>query len=193
MKEFKQPDISAPRFRPRVHNILEKEFFDSFKKKFSRYKNLENSVLKNIIKTYNKTLFNTVIETRDGIQLPESLGWLFIGTCQTSKKKNVDFGKSLKYGVTVTNNNLGTDGKLAKIFYSNSANKHKIKNREFWGFTACREFKRSVAKSYPENWNMYLVVEPKLQIKTQYSKTVYKNMLKTKTLHALKNYNEFDI
>ena len=40
---------------------------------------------------------------------------------------------------------------------------------------------------------MYLVIEPKLQIKTQYSKTVYKNMIKTKTLHALKNYNEFDI
>ena len=64
------------------------------------------------IKTYNKILFNTVIDTRDGIQLPESLGWLFIGTCQTSKKKNIDFNKSSKYGVIITNSNLGTDGKL---------------------------------------------------------------------------------
>jgi hypothetical protein len=31
-----------------------------------------------------------------------------------------------------------------------------MKNREFWGFTASREFKRTVAKSYPENWNMYV-------------------------------------
>jgi len=193
MKEFNQPNLKAPRFRPKVYNVLEKEFFDSFKKKFPRYSNLDNSVLKNIIKTYNKILFNTVIDTRDGIQLPESLGWLFIGTCQTSKKKNIDFNKSSKYGVIITNSNLGTDGKLAKIFYSNSANRHKIKNREFWGFTACREFKRAVAKSYSENWNMYLVLEPKLQIKAQYNKTVYKNILKTKTQYALKNYNEFDI
>jgi NAD-dependent DNA ligase len=39
-------------------------------------------------------------------------------------------------------------GKLAKIFFTNYAPKHKMKNREFWGFTACREFKRAVATSY---------------------------------------------
>jgi len=159
MREFKKPDVTAPRFRPAVYNVLNKEFFKSFKKKYSKYKDLDNSNLRNIIKKFNYAVYNKVIDVRDGVQLPESIGWLFIGTCQQSKKQNINYAKSLKYGVSVSNNNWETDGKLAKIFFTNHAPKHKIKNREFWGFTACRNFKRSVAKTYPENWNMYIVVD----------------------------------
>lgn len=193
MKEFKKPDVKAPRFRPEVYNVLNKEFFEKFKEKYPKYKGIDNVLLKSIIKKYNNTLFQTVIEKRDGIQLPETIGWLFIGTCQQSKKQNVDFAKSHKYGVTVTNNNWETDGKLAKIFFTSYAPKHKMKNREFWGFTACRDFKRSVAKAYPENWNMYLVVEPKAKIKLAYDKAKYKDYKATETKRALENYNEFEL
>jgi hypothetical protein len=193
MKEFKKPDVKAPRFRPEVHNVLNKEFFEKFKEKYPKYKGIDNTLLKSIIKTYNNTLYQTVIEKRDGIQLPETIGWLFIGTCEQSKKQNVDFAKSHKYGVTVTNNNWETDGKLAKIFFTSYAPKHKMKNREFWGFTACRDFKRSVAKAYPENWNMYLVVEPTAKIKLAYNKAKYKDYKATETIRALENYNDFDL
>ena len=57
-----------------------------------------------------------MIDKRDGVQLPETIGWLFIGTCEQSKKKNIDFAKSVKYGMIVSNKNWETDGKLAKIF-----------------------------------------------------------------------------
>jgi hypothetical protein len=30
MREFKKPDVTAPRFRPAVYNVLNKEFFESF-------------------------------------------------------------------------------------------------------------------------------------------------------------------
>jgi len=193
MKEFKKPDVKAPRFRPEVHNVLNKEFFEKFKEKYPKYKGIDNTLLKSIIKTYNNTLYQTVIEKRDGIQLPETIGWLFIGTCEQSKKQNVDFAKSHKYGVTVTNNNWETDGKLAKIFFTSYAPKHKMKNREFWGFTACRDFKRSVAKAYPENWNMYLVVEPTAKIKLAYNKAKYKDYKAIETMRALENYNDFDL
>ena len=86
MKEFKKPDVKAPRFRPEVYNVLNKEFFDLFRKKYPKYKDLDNDSLKRVIKTFNKLIYQTVIDTRDGVQLPESLGWLFIGTCQQSKK-----------------------------------------------------------------------------------------------------------
>lgn len=193
MREFKKPDVKAPRFRPEVHNVLNKEFFEKFKEKYPKYKDVDNALLKKIIKTYNNTLYQTVIDKRDGIQLPETIGWLFIGTCEQSKKENIDFAKSHKYGVTVTNKNWETDGKLAKIFFTSYAPKHKMKNREFWGFTACREFKRSVAKTYPENWNMYVVVTPNAKIKLAYTKAVYKNYKANETLKALENYNEFDL
>ena len=193
MREFKKPDVTAPRFRPAVYNILNKEFFESFKKKYSKYKYLDNLDLKNIIKKFNYAVYNKVIDVRDGIQLPESIGWLFIGTCQQSKKQNVNYAKSLKYGVSVSNNNWETDGKLAKIFFTNHAPKHKIKNREFWGFTACRNFKRSVAKTYPENWNMYIVVDATKKLNLTYSNAVYRDRKNKETELALKQYNDSDL
>jgi hypothetical protein len=193
MKEFNKPDIKASRYRPEVSTILNKEFFENFKKTHPKYKNLDDKMLRKVIKRFNQVLYQKVIDIRDGVQLPEQIGWLFIGTCQQSKKDNIDYAKSKKYGVKVTNNNWDTDGKLAKIFFTNYAPKHKMKNREFWGFTACREFKRAVSRSYPENWNMYLQVLSKAKIDKVYNSAVYKDYLNKVSNNALKSYNEFDI
>jgi len=193
MKEFKKPDVTAPRFRPSVYNVMNKLFFESFRERYPKYKHLDNSQLKNIAKVFNQTMYQAVIDNRDGIQIPEQIGWLFIGTCEQSKKQNIDFAKSKQYGVTVSNNNWATDGKLAKIFFSNFAPKHRIRNREYWLFVACRDFKRSVAKNYPENWNMYLTVDATKQARIAYSKHVYKDIKNRETTKALETYNEFDI
>ena len=193
MDGFKKPDVKAPRFRPDVHHVLNKEFFEMFKKKYSKYKDIDKQLLKTIIRKFNNAVYNTVIEKRDGVQLPEQIGWIFIGTCQESKKKNIDFVKSNKYGVTVTNKNWDTDGKLAKIFFTNHAPKHKMKNREFWTFVACREFKRKVSKTYPENWNMYVVVDPTAKLRQTYQKAIFKQTIAEKTKRELKTYNEFDL
>jgi len=193
MKEFKKPDVTAPRFRPVVYNVLNKEFFKKFKQRYPKYKNLIDSEIRNIIKKFNTLVYQNVIEKRDGIQLPNQVGWLFIGSCQESKKRNINFAKSLKYGVTVTNNNFDTDGKLAKIFFTNFAPKHKMKNREFWSFVACREFKRSVAKNYCDNWNMYMAIDSTKKLNTAYNKEYFKDKIKKETEKALINYNEFDI
>jgi hypothetical protein len=193
MKEFKKPNVKASRYRPEVITLLNKEFFENFKKAYPKYKNLDNKLLRKIIKRFNQIVYQTVIDTRDGVQLPEQLGWLFIGTCQRSKKDNIDYAKSKKYGVKVTNNNWETDGKLAKIFFTNYAPKHKMKNREFWGFTACREFKRSVAKTYPENWNIYVPVLSKAKIDKVYNSIMYKDYLNKVEKTTLKTYNEFEL
>jgi hypothetical protein len=188
MKEFKKPDLSAPRFRPKQRIFLTKKFFKLFKKKYPKYKNIDNAVIKKIIKKFNQTVYQTVIDNRDGVQLPEQIGWLFIGTCQQSKKENIDYSKSLKYGMRVTNKNWDSDGKLAKIFFSNYAPKHKIKNREFWSFVACREFKRSVAKHYPENWQMYIEADPQTKLQYTYRRSLYKDLKlknKEKEIHKL--------
>ena len=193
MKEFKKPDVKAPRFRPEVHNILNKEFFKMFKEKYPKYKTVDDAVLKAIVKKFNTTVYQTVIDKRDGVQLPETIGWLFIGTCEQSKKKNIDFAKSVKYGMIVSNKNWETDGKLAKIFFTSHAPRHKMKNKEFWSFVACREFKRSVAKTYPENWNMYVAVDPTAKLRLTYQKVIKKQLAIKKQNADLKTYNEFDI
>lgn len=193
MREFKKPNLNASRYRPEMHSVLNKKFFDNFKKKHAKYKEYTNVELRKIIKAFNKMVYSTVIEKRDGVQLPETIGWLFIGTCQKSKKANIDYAKSNKYGLTVTNNNFDTDGKLAKIFFTSHAPKHKMKNREFWSFVACREFKRAVSKNYPENWNMYVVVDATTKLRQIYQKTVARNIAVNKENQALKSYNEFEL
>ena len=193
MKEIKKPNVKGPRYRPEVKQIMNKEFFDSFRQRYPKYSNLTDADLKKIGKYFNKLVYQTVIDTRDGVQLPESIGWLFIGTCQQSKKNNIDFAKSHQYGVTVSNKNWATDGKLAKIFYTNHAPKIRMKNREFWKFIACREFKRAVAKTYPENWQMYVVADPKIKIEHAYSLSRYKEFKAKQTTKALETYNEFDL
>jgi len=87
MREFKKPDVKAPRFRPEIKNVLDKEFFKVFKDKHTKYKDLDESTIRLIIKKFNQLVYQTVIDTRDGVQLPEQIGWLFIGTCEQSKKK----------------------------------------------------------------------------------------------------------
>jgi len=193
MEAFNTPNLQAPRFRAETYQVLNKEFFDRFREKYPKYKNLKDKELRSIIKSFNRRVYETVIDKRNGVELPESLGRLFIGTCQASKKKNIDFAKSIKYGVKVSNKNWDSDGKLAKIFFTNGTLKHKIKNREFWGFTACREFKRAVAKTYPENWNNYIVVDPQQKLKLAHSKKVANEIRLKKQEHALKDYNEFDL
>jgi hypothetical protein len=193
MKEFNNPDVKGARFRPDVFNVFNPKLVKEFKKRYPKYKDLDYKLLKEVMRKFNNAVFQGVIDTRDGIQLPEQLGWLFIGTCQQSKKTNVDFAKSKKYGVTITNKNWETDGKLAKIFFTNYAPKHRMRNREYWGFTACRDFKRTVAKTYPENWNTYIVVDATQRLKLAYSKAVYNEIKLKETTKALENYNEFDL
>jgi len=193
MNGFKAPDLNAPRFRPAVYNAMNEDFFNRFRKKHPKYKNLRDPELRRILKTFNTVLYETVVDYRDGVKLPHNIGWLFVGSCKGSKKKNVDYAKSNKYGVLVTNKNWDSDGRLAKIIFTSYAPKYKMKNREYWGFIACRDFKRLVAKTYPENWNMYRAIDPTKKIKELYSKQYYKDLLKKQTNEALKDYNEFDL
>jgi hypothetical protein len=193
MNEFKGPDVKAPRFRQKVVRVTDKDFFDRLRKKHAKCKELNNASILSIIKKFNESLYETVIDNRDGVELPEGLGTIFIATCKNAKSKNIDFGKSKKYGVAVTNNNWETDGKLAKIFYTSYASKYKFTFRECWGFVACRNFKRSVAKNYPENWTMYVEVSPDRKLRSIYTTNVLKHIRKKKLDVDLTNYNEFDL
>jgi len=192
-KEYKQADLKAPRFRQESVNIADRAFIKVLKDKYPKYKDLSETTVKKIIKTFNETLWKEVIETRDGVQLPEGLGVIFIGTCQSPMRQNIDFAKSQKYGMTVTNKNWETDGKLAKIFYTSFSSKIKFVNRECWSFTPCRNFKRAVAKSYPENWNMYIRIDANAKMRKTYDKHRFRDMAQATLNKNLKDYNEFDL
>ena len=82
----------------------------------------------------------------------------------------MDYSLSRQYGKVLQNRNWETDGKIAKIFYTNLSTKYRFKNRELWQFKAVRQFKRSVAKTYPKQWNKYIVMESKKRVADMYKK-----------------------
>jgi len=182
---FKKPDLNAPRFREKKLGLLNKKTIKEFKTKYPLYEEIDNGKLKEIIKLYNKALWNGVIKFRDGVELPNSLGYLFIGTCSASKTINTNYKLSNQYGKVLQNKNWETDGNLGKIFYTNWSTKYRFKNRELWRFVACRTFKRAVAQEYPLNWTKYVTMKNKYRVAHLYDNT-------EQSKEALKNYNEFE-
>ena len=186
INNFKKPDLNAPRFRFKRKAFLNKNIIKEFKQQHPVYKNIDSDTLKKIIKIFNEKLWQGVIDNRDGVELPKSLGYIFIGTCPPSKSVNTNYQLSKQYGKVLQNQNWETDGNIGKIFYTNWPAKYKFKNRELWRFEAVRKFKRSVAKSYPENWNRYVFMKNKNKVAQLYDNQKINNI-------DLSNYNEFEI
>jgi len=195
MREFKKPNLKAPRYRPKIYNVLNSDLLNQFKEKYPKYDKLDYSTFKKIIRESSKKIWESVVEYRDGVELPEGLGYLFVGTCisNNSKTENINYGKSIKYGLKVTNNNLDSDGTLAKIFYTNYPVKYKVLDREIWVFLPCRNFKRYVSKTYADNWNRYIKMENKMKVSNLYTINFMKDLQQRADNEKIKDYNEFDI
>ena len=168
ISNFKAPNLKGPRYREKVLGLLNINLINEFKEKYPIYNNIDKDKLKNIIKLYNKKLWEEVINNRSGVELPDSLGYLFIGTSPSAKGVNTNYALSKQYGKVLQNMNLDTDGKLAKIFYTNLSTKYRFKNRELWQFKAVRQFKRTVAEVYPKQWNKYIVMESRTRVAEMY-------------------------
>jgi len=156
MSTFKKPDLSAPRFRPKSKNILNKALYIAFIEKYPNYKGLSPKVFKDIILKYNGSIRKAVISNRDGVKLPESLGYILIAKCDKPKGDNTDFVASAKYGKKVNHANWDSDNYLAKICYTNYSVKYRFSDRELWSFKAVKQFRTSVAESFPELYNKYI-------------------------------------
>ena len=188
---FKKPNLTAPRFRETRIGILGKDLYCSFRKKYPQYKDIPDTELKEIITTFNELLWKSVIENRDGSEFPEGLGFIFIGSCEPPKKFNNDIKSSIEHGVPIKHRNFGSDNFLAKIFYTNYANKYKFQHREIWKFKPIRQFKRAVSKEYAENWKKYLQIDNFANVSR-----IFGNRKAPLLLDVIKdiipdNYNEF--
>ena len=191
-KEFKKPDLKAPRYRPKKLNFTNVEFYERFIQDNPKYSSLTIKEFKNIIKQFNGKIWETVVKERDGVQLPEQLGYIFIGSCPRMKS-NIDFKKSEHYGVVLQNQNWESDQYIAKIFYTNFETKYRFKNHELWGFKGVRDFTRTVGQVYPKEWKKYLQVDNKLKISRLFRKQKFKQSKIEETKEFLKTYDEFNL
>jgi hypothetical protein len=192
-KAYKKPDLNAPRFRPKKLNLTNVEFYNKFIEDNPKSDTITIQQFKDIIKTFNGKIWEKVVEERDGVQLPEQLGYLFIGTCPRKVSENIDYKKSEHYGVRLQNQNFESDQYVAKIFYTNFETKYRFRNHELWGFTGVRDFKRTVAKVYPKEWKKYIQVDNKLKISRLFRIQKFKHFKVQETAELLKQYDEFNL
>jgi len=193
VKQARKPDLTAPRFRLSVYNTVNKDCYEHIRKEVPELKGLSDKQIKSFLTDCNGLIWESVIELRDGIELPEQLGTVFIGTCQPKVRKNVDFKKTLEYLQVIQHRNWESDNYIAKIFYTNYSSKYRFKHHELWGFTPIRQFKRAVAKTFPENWKRYMQIDHTLKISALYRKQKAKEYFKKKTQEDLQTYNELEI
>lgn len=192
---FKKPDLNAPRFRPKVLSLLNRELYDKFIAKYPKYQGISCEEFKNIIDSFNRKIYRTAIDNRDGIELPESLGYIFIGSCEPPKRKrnNINFGLSIKHNTRVMNRNLGSDSFLCKIFYTNCTSKYRFLHREIWQFEPSKEFSKKTSESYRINWKNYIQVENNRKISSLYKNRQMKDWVRTKKNDTPEEYNEFQM
>lgn len=188
-----KPDLNAPRFRKMTDGTLNADFIKMLKEKVPSSVNLSNQQIKSIVSKFNENMWKSVIDKRDGVELPEQIGHLFIGTCPPPKKRNIDFKASEDYLETIQHRNYESDQFLAKIFFTTFGSKYRFKNHELWAFDATREFSRTVSTTYPENWKRYLQVDPKVKISNIYKSNSYKLDKKDQEQELIKYYDEFDL
>jgi hypothetical protein len=192
MRIFNPPNKKGPRFRASRHRFLTDKFFDEFKKKHPEYPNLTRVEFTAIIDTFNEKLWMGVIENRDGVEFPEGLGYVFVGSCKSPNKLNIDFKKSTELGQCVVNRNLSSDGYLAKIFYTNFASKYHYTHRKLWSFKASRKFKLKLSEVYREEWPKYIVVDNFAKV-SSFFKHQSRKFKVSKKMEYSKDYNEFDL
>ncbi len=192
-KAYKKPDLNAPRYRPTKLNLTNVEFYNKFIEDNPKYSNITIDQFKDVIKTFNGMIWDTAVKERDGVQLPEQLGYIFIGSCPKKKGDNTNYKKSEEYGIKVQNQNWESDQYTAKIFYTNFETKYRFKNHELWGFKGVRDFTRTVAKTYPLEWKKYVQVDNKLKISRLFRMEKFKQFKTEETAELLKNYDEFNL
>jgi hypothetical protein len=185
---FNAPNVKAPRFRvgyeiPRLAD---------FRKQYPEYKNMSKKQMNDILRMFGEMIWEGVINHRDGIDLPERMGVIFVTAIKVKKPTIVNYALSAKCGKKIYSNNLKTDGHIAKISFNNADARYNYVFKDFWGFTGNKKFKTSVSSVFPEKYMIYHTDNRRGLIEFNKKKQDRKERAISKSNKALENYNEFE-
>ena len=156
---FKQPNRKAPRFRNKVKRALDQDFFVKLTKMYPDLAISKQDVRK-ILNTFHSICIDIVAETRDGLELPDQLGFILLGKFKTQEFWKGDVQKSLFYNTKIDPLNWEQIEWICKIFYSNFASKYRFKNASLWAFEAARPMKKKASKAFSKNPHKYIFADP---------------------------------
>lgn len=192
MKDAIKVNLKGPRYRPPRFNTTSAEMLGEISA-HSDCLVKDVKKIRDIIVAANRAISKTVIDFRDGIELPDQLGYMFLGTCQPKVRKNVDYKVTKEYLKVIQHRNWESDNYLAKIFYTNYETKYGFKFHEVWAFAACRDFTREVGRTYPENWKKYIQVDHTLKVSKLYRRYMGDVRREAIDKERLESYNPLEL
>jgi len=188
---FKVPDIKAPRFFTRSKAVVNKDFIEKFKRRYPEYRNIKLAMFSKIMVTFHNEVVQGVIDNRDGIELPEGLGFVFIGSCQRAKRENIDFRASTLAGRKIFHQNWESDNRLMKILYSNSEVRYRLTNKQVWAFRLGKTNRKLISDAYKVRWTKYHIIPNMKGIKNMFKQGLRKTAFKEVATVLPADYNEF--
>jgi len=185
-------DKTAPRFRRKAKSIIDNSFINEFILQHPEYKDVSNlntlRSYKLLLKKCNQAIFRHCIDNRDGVDLPQAMGVLFVGS-KTSVYSPVDYGLTNKLGYEVRITNMDTNGLIAKIYYSRHSRDYNLSMTTLWNFKPTRGFQLEVSKAFKEKYNEYRRIENKEELRILFEQRKKKAK---KVMSLITNYNEFE-
>lgn len=191
MMTVKKPNMKGPRYREKWITVATANVIKEFKEKYPEYADLEPAEFKKIVKTFNKVLAQAVVDNRNGIELPEGLGHIFMGCCPRPKGKNINFPVAREKGIAQIHRNSESDNKLLKIFYTNNTSKIPFQNKEVWSFKASTAFRKIASAAFKEDYTKYVVVDPMLKISAIFKRNMLKDYGRNVVSEIPEGYDEF--
>lgn len=157
MRQYNKPDLSAPRYFVKTLKIINQEFFDKFRKEYPDLL-LSNKDIRKTIHIFNELCVDQIANNRDGLELPEQLGFILVGSCK-KKEPPIDEKLSSELELEIQQKNWESNQWLCKVCYTNFASKYKFRNSNLWAFEAGRVLKRKASAAYKENYKKYVVLD----------------------------------
>lgn len=192
MRKFSDIDRTKPRFRPDRYEPINDAFINELNEKVPETKNIKKADISKVIKDFNDYVREFICENREGVELPQGIGYLFLGVCKNSAN-TINMPMSTKYKQKISFKNWNSDGRLGKIFYSNSSVKYKIVDNNLWIFRPAREFKKDSSKAFSENWKIFIEIDPKIKLSTYLRDHSYQRAVDKFRKESAEKYNEFNI
>jgi len=183
---------TAPRYRAAREDILTQDFYTDLIDKFPSLKKYSKDKVKNIIQMFGDKVQECIINNREGVDLPEQLGTIFIGKYKRDYSLP-DYNSSQKIGKLVNHVNTMTDNYGCKIFYTSLSQKYVVKNIEMMTFRPLQEFGKTVGRTFNDNWMRYVDVDTAIPIQKQMKMNFAIKMQDINREKILKNYNEFEL
>jgi hypothetical protein len=114
------------------------------------YPEIKYRDITNIIDKFNQEIINEAVRNRDGVELPERLGLIFIAACDIDVRKI----PSLHLGPNI--DIWETNGKLCKIFYINNLTKYPLPDKRIWKLDFTTTASNIASTAFKDNFYRYI-------------------------------------